>query len=176
MNLIVAVDKNWGIGCENKLLFSIPDDLKNFRKLTKGKVVVMGRRTLESLPGGLPLKDRTNIVLSRDKELQIPGAVVCNSIDNLLDELEKYDDENIFIIGGQTVYEELLDYCNTAYITEINAEFPADAFFPDITKMPNWVRVDESKRKEHEGIRYIFCEYARMQRMSVGPGGPPIIL
>ena len=107
MNLIVAADKNWGIGKDNKLLVSIPSDMKFFRQETMGKVVVMGRKTLESFPNGLPLKNRTNVVLTSDKNYQVKDAVIVHSIDEVLEELKKYDDNEIYVIGGGKVYEEL---------------------------------------------------------------------
>ena len=110
MNLIVAADKNWGIGKDNKLLVSIPSDMKFFRQETMGKVVVMGRKTLESFPNGLPLKNRTNVVLTSDKNYQVKDAVIVHSIDEVLEELKKYDDDEIYVIGGGKVYEELLPY------------------------------------------------------------------
>ena len=108
MNLIVAADKNWGIGKDNKLLVSIPSDMKFFRQETMGKVVVMGRKTLESFPNGLPLKNRTNVVLTSDKNYQVKDAVIVHSIDEVLEELKKYDDDEIYVIGGGKVYEEKL--------------------------------------------------------------------
>ena len=99
MNLIVAADKNWGIGKDNKLLVSIPSDMKFFRQETMGKVVVMGRKTLESFPNGLPLKNRTNVVLTSDKNYQVKDAVIVHSIDEVLEELKKYDDDEIYVIG-----------------------------------------------------------------------------
>ena len=113
MNLIVAADKNWGIGKDNKLLVSIPSDMKFFRQETMGKVVVMGRKTLESFPNGLPLKNRTNVVLTSDKNYQVKDAVIVHSIDEVLEELKKYDDDEIYVIGGGKVYEELLPYCDS---------------------------------------------------------------
>ena len=89
MNLIVAVDSNWAIGKENKLLVSIPQDMKFFRETTKGKVVAMGRKTLESFPGGQPLKNRTNIILTRNPNYQVKGAIICHSIEEVLEELKK---------------------------------------------------------------------------------------
>ena len=100
MNLIVAVDKNWAIGMNNKLLVSIPQDMKFFRETTKGKVVAMGRKTLESFPGGQPLKNRVNIVLTSDKNYQVKGTVVVHTIEEMVEELKKYEDEEIFVIGG----------------------------------------------------------------------------
>ena len=103
MNLIVAVDKNWAIGMDNKLLVSIPQDMKFFRETTKGKVVAMGRKTLESFPGGQPLKNRVNVVLTSDKKYNVKGIVVVHSIDEMVEELKKYNDEDIFVIGGESI-------------------------------------------------------------------------
>lgn len=116
MNLIVAADKNWGIGKDNKLLVSIPSDMKFFRQETMGKVVVMGRKNLESFPNGLPLKNRTNVVLTSDKNYQVKDAVIVHSIDEVLEELKKYDDDEIYVIGGGKVYEELLPYLSLIHI------------------------------------------------------------
>ena len=109
MNLIAAVDQNWAIGNKNELLVRIPADQKFFRETTTGKVVVMGRKTLESFPNGLPLKNRTNIVLTHDHTYKVPGAVVVHDMDELHEELKKYDSEDIYVIGGETIYRQLLD-------------------------------------------------------------------
>ena len=118
MNLIVAVDSNWAIGKENKLLVSIPQDMKFFRETTKGKVVAMGRKTLESFPGGQPLKNRVNVVLTTDKNYKVKDTVIVHTIEEMLDELKKYDSEDIFVIGGESIYRQLLPYCTKAYITK----------------------------------------------------------
>ena len=119
MNLIAAVDQNWAIGNKNELLVRIPADQKFFRETTTGKVVVMGRKTLESFPNGLPLKNRTNIVLTHDHTYKVPGAVVVHDMDELHEELKKYDSEDIYVIGGETIYRQLLDECDVAHITKI---------------------------------------------------------
>lgn len=108
MNLIVAVDENWAIGNRNKLLVSIPADMKFFREMTKGNVVVMGRKTMESFPGGQPLKKRTNIVLSRDESYQVKDAVVVHSLEELLEQLKSFPEESIYVIGGESIYRMLL--------------------------------------------------------------------
>lgn len=108
MNIIVAVDKNWAIGCNNKLLVSIPSDMKFFRETTTGNVVVMGRKTLESFPNGMPLKNRTNIVLTGNRDYQVKGAIVVHSMEELLEELKKYNSEQIYVIGGDSVYRQML--------------------------------------------------------------------
>ena len=107
MNLIVAVDKNWAIGKNNELLVRIPADQKFFRETTTGKVVVMGRKTLESFPNGLPLKNRTNIVLTHNQDYEVKGAIVVHSMEELHEELKKYNDEDIYVIGGEKIYEQI---------------------------------------------------------------------
>ena len=116
MNIIVAVDKNWAIGKDNKLLVSIPSDMKFFRETTTGKVVVMGRKTLESFPGGQPLKKRTNIVLTSDRNYKVKDAIVVHTVEELLQTLKAYKQEDIYVIGGESVYRQLLPYCDTATI------------------------------------------------------------
>ena len=120
MNLIVAVDENWAIGLRNQLLVSIPADMKFFRETTMGKVVVMGRKTLESFPGGQPLKNRTNIVLTKDTSYHVKDAVAVHSVKTLLEEIKKYEEEEIYVIGGDSVYKLLLPYCKIAYVTKIH--------------------------------------------------------
>ena len=110
MKIIVAADKNWGIGKDNKLLVSIPADMKMFRQETTGKVCVMGRKTLESFPGGLPLKNRTNIVLTRNENYKVKDAIIVHSIEELMEELKKYPAEDVYCIGGDTIYKQLLPY------------------------------------------------------------------
>ena len=163
MNLIVAVDSNWGIGCANKLLFHIPDDLKFFKKTTMGKVVVMGHSTFKSLPGAIPLKGRENIVLSTDTTLSIQGATVVNSVAQLLVALESYSPEEVFIIGGAQVYALMLEYCNVAYITKIGASARADTYFPNLDKYPQWEIENISQPQESNGIPYKWCKYVKIK-------------
>ena len=127
MRAIVAVDEKWGIGRENKLLFSVPKDMAFFRETTKGAVVVMGRKTLESFPGGRPLKNRVNVVLTRDKTPR-EGCLVANGVAEAFEILKKQS-ADIFVIGGSEVYRELLSYCGEVYVTKIEADGGADAFF-----------------------------------------------
>lgn len=161
MNLIVAVDKNWGIGCQNKLLVSIPEDMKFFRSETSGKVVVMGRKTLESFPNGLPLKNRTNIVLTKNPDYRVKGAVVCHSVEEVLEELKKYASEDVYIIGGDSIYREFLPYCDVAHVTRIDHAYEADAFFPNIEEMPEWKLTGESEEKTYFDLEFTFCRYER---------------
>ncbi len=161
MNLIVAVDKNWAIGNKGKLLVSIPNDHRMFREETTGKVVVLGRKTLETFPGGLPLKNRTNIILSSDADYQVKDAVVVHSIEELLDELKKYPSENIYIIGGDSVYRQMLPYCNVAHVTKIEHAFDADAYFSDLAQMPEWTKTAESEEQTYFNLEYTFQKYER---------------
>ncbi len=162
MNLIVAVDKNWAIGNGNKLLVSIPQDMKFFRETTMGKVVVMGRKTLESFPGGQPLKKRTNIVLTRDKKYQVKDAIVVNTVDELLLELEKYDEDEIYVIGGESIYRQMLPYCKTAHITKINHEYEADTYFPNLDEDDEWVVTGISDEQTYFDLEYEFVRYERV--------------
>ena len=161
MNLIVAADKNWGIGKDNKLLVSIPSDMKFFRQETMGKVVVMGRKTLESFPNGLPLKNRTNVVLTSDKNYQVKDAVIVHSIDEVLEELKKYDDNEIYVIGGGKVYEELLPYCDVAHVTKIDFAFEADTHFPNLDEDPEWKITASSDEQTYFDLEYTFVKYER---------------
>lgn len=161
MNLIAAVDKNWGIGLKNKLLVSIPDDMKFFRQTTTGKVVVMGRKTLESFPGRKPLKNRVNIVLTRDPDYKADGAVVVHDLDALYEELKKYPSEDIYVIGGESIYRQLLDECDVAHITKINYSYEADAFFPDLDKKPEWQITADSEEQTYFDLEYYFYKYEK---------------
>ncbi|MFT3984323.1 MAG: dihydrofolate reductase [Lachnospiraceae bacterium] len=162
MNLIVAVDKNWAIGNKGKLLVSIPNDHKMFREETTGKVVVLGRKTLETFPGGLPLKNRTNIILSGDKDYQVKDAVIVHSIEELLEELKKYPSESIYIIGGDSVYRQMLPYCSTAHVTKIEHAYDADAYFPDLEQSKEWKRTAESEEQTYFNLEYTFQKYERV--------------
>lgn len=164
MNLIVAVDENWGIGKNNKLLVSIPSDMKFFRSETSGKVVVMGRKTLESFPNGLPLKNRTNIVLTRDRDYQVKDAIIVHDIPELLEELKKYQDDQIYVIGGGKVYEELLPYCNLAHVTKINFSFEADTYFPNLDLMDDWEITASSDEQTYFDLEFSFVKYERVRR------------
>lgn len=162
MKLIVAVDRNWAIGNEGKLLASIPEDMKFFRTTTTGNVVVMGRKTLESFPGKKPLKNRVNIVLTRDEGYTADGAVIVHDIEELLAKLKDYSDKDIYVIGGGTIYNQLLKYCDTALVTYIDDEFKADTYFPNLDKDESWKMADSGERKEHEGTVYYFRRYDKM--------------
>lgn len=163
MNLIVAVDKNWAIGKGNKLLVSIPQDMKFFRETTMGKVVVMGRKTLESFPGGQPLKKRVNIVLTKDQNYDVKDAIVVHSVEELLDELKKYNEEDIYVIGGESIYRQLLPYCKLAHVTKIDHAYEADTFFPNLDEMEDWEVTGVSDEQTYFNLEYEFVRYERVQ-------------
>lgn len=161
MNVIVAVDNNWAIGNKNELLIRIPNDHKHFREETTGKVVVLGRKTLETFPQGMPLKNRTNIILSKDRNYQVKDAIVVHSIEELLEELKNYKDEDIYIIGGDSVYRQMLPLCDVAHITKIDHEYEADAYFPDLDQSGEWELTAESDEQTYFDIAYQFQKYER---------------
>jgi dihydrofolate reductase len=161
MNLIVAVDEHWGIGRDGGLLVRIPEDMARFRQITMGKTLVMGRRTLETLPSGKPLSGRANIILTRDRGLTVPDARVCRSIPELLEDIDVLPPDDVYVIGGQSVYEQLLPYCQTAYVTKITpSPGNADKFFPHIDRLPGWTFVRCSSGGKYSGMDYTFCEYS----------------
>ncbi|MDO4304292.1 MAG: dihydrofolate reductase [Bacillota bacterium] len=163
MNLIVAVDENWAIGNKNELLISIPADHKFFRQETTGKVVVLGRKTLETFPQGLPLKNRTNIIMSTNKNYQVKDAVVVHDLDELLAELSKYADQDVYIVGGESIYRLLLPYCDTAHVTKIDHAYEADAYFPNLDEMPEWRITADSEEQTYFDITYHFLKYERVK-------------
>ena len=163
MKAILSADRNWGIGYQNKLLVSIPSDMRFFREMTEGKVIVMGRKTLESFPNGLPLKKRINVVLTHDRSYQVKDAVIVHDKEELLEELKKYQ-EDIFVVGGGYVYELLLPYCDTAYVTRIDMEYQADTFFPDLDQDPEWELTEESDEQTCFDIEFTFTVYRRKQK------------
>ena len=160
MNIIVAIDENNGIGKNNNLLTHIPEDLKFFKQKTINSVVIMGRKTLESFPNKKPLKDRVNIVITSDKNYNIEGAIIVHSLDEAIEEANKYNKE-IFVIGGASVYKQFLPFANTLYITQIYEKFDADTFFPKIDK-DKWKIENIDEIKEHNGIKFQFKKYSKI--------------
>lgn len=161
MKLIAAVDSNWAIGYKNQLLVRIPHDQKWFQSTTMGKVIVLGRKTLETFPNGVPLAGRTNIVLTTDKSLKVRGATVVHSIDELLTELKRYNSEDVYVVGGESVYNQLLDMCDTAYITKIDYVYEADRYFPNLDENKSWELREESDEQTYFDLEYTFRTYVR---------------
>ena len=161
MNLIVAVDNKWGIGKDNHLLASLPGDMKYFKEQTMGKVVVMGRKTFESIPGGKGLPKRTNMVVTSNTNFNAEGVVVVHDEKELFDEVNKYDAEDVFLIGGASLYNRYYKICGKLYITKIDADLGADTFIVNIDEDMNFHVVSESETKQDNGIEYKFTVYER---------------
>ncbi len=161
MNYIVAVDEKWGIGKNNDLLFSLKGDMAFFRTTTSGKTVIMGDRTLASLPGGKPLKNRTNIVMTLDKALEFPqGVTVCYSLQDLFDILNGMDNtDDVFVMGGATIYNLLYPYCEYAYITKVQADGGAQVFIENLDEKPNWQVVETGETLTENHLTYTFYTY-----------------
>ena len=164
MNLIAAVDENWAIGNKGQLLVRIPADHRMFRQETLGKVVVYGRKTLETFPMAQPLDRRTNIVLSANPNYKVNNAVVVHSIEELLSELAQYPSEGIYVIGGESVYRQMLPYCDTAHITKIDYAYEADAYFPNLDADPDWEITADSDEQTYFDLAYTFVRYERIRK------------
>lgn len=157
MKLSVAVDRNWAIGKNGDQLVYISEDLKRFKALTLGKAVIIGRKTLATFPGARPLKGRDNLILSATPGYQVEGAKIYPNLESLLAEAP----EDAFVIGGESVYRALLPYCDTAYVTKIDAEFPADRYFPNLDEDPAWTVSEESDMMEQNDIKFKYVTYTR---------------
>ena len=163
MNCIVAADKNWAIGKDNGLLVHLPEDLKYYKEKTIGKVIVIGRKTLESFPGGKPLPNRTNLVLTGNPKYKNDSCTVCCGIDALEKEMEKYSDKDIFVSGGAMIYNLFLDRCDVVYVTKLYDEFEADTYFPNMDKKENYKVTWESDIMEEKGVSYRFVKYEKIK-------------
>jgi len=157
MYAIVAVDENWGIGRDGDQLVYLSEDLKRFKALTMGHAVILGRKTLATFPGGRPLPKRRNLILSRNKAFCCEGAEVFSSLEDLCAAAP----EDAFVIGGGSVYQALLEKCDTVYVTKIQAAFSADTFFPNLDRLPEWYVSEEGEMLEQDGIRYHYVTYRR---------------
>lgn len=169
MNTIVAVDKNWGIGKNNDLLFSLKADMKHFVEHTRGKTVVMGYNTLLSFPNGMPLKNRVNIVLypqGSDEDAKAKGYILARSLDELLEILKNYDSATTYVVGGAMMYHTMLPYCDTAYITKVDADGGAQVFFDDLDALDNWTLTECGEPVEDNGYTIRFCTYKNMRTLN----------
>lgn len=169
MKLVVAVDNEWGIGNKGELLARVRADLRYFQSLTKGNVVILGSKTLSTFPGGRVLKDRTNIVLSRNTDYSPEGAIMVRSLDELFERLRGFDSDSIYVIGGAQIYSQLLPYCDTAYVTKFEKSFEKDAFFDNLDASDEWelVAVGEPQKTNPEtdtepDMTFRFCTYKRV--------------
>lgn len=165
MNIIVRVDKNWGIGNKGKLLSSLPDDMKFFRETTTGRVVIMGRKTLESFPNGLPLKNRTNIVITKKSDFKVKDAIIVHSVEEALSEAKKYESDDVYVIGGESIYKQMLQYCNVAHVTKMDYAYEADTWFPNLDADPAWEIAAESEEKTYFDVEYQFLMYIRKDKV-----------
>lgn len=158
MQAIVAVSQSWGIGKGGDLLFRLPSDLRRFKAMTTGHTVIMGRKTLDSLPGGKGLPHRRNLVLSRQSDFAPDRAEVIHSVEDIL----KTAEDDAFVIGGQQVYEQLLPYCARVYVTKVLSDPEADAFFPDLDKLPGWKVASVGEMLTENGLSFQYVEYIRI--------------
>lgn len=161
MNAIVAVDRNWAIGNKGQLLVSIPNDHKMFRQETLEKVIIYGRKTLETFPLSRPLDRRVNFILSANPDYKVNGALVVHSIEELKEAIREYDTDDVYVIGGASVYRQLLPLCDTVHVTKIDYAYEADAWFPDLDADPEWEITAEGDEQTYFDIPYTFVRYSR---------------
>ncbi len=169
MIAIVNVDKNWGIGKEGALQVHISEDLKRFKEMTTGKVIIYGKNTLQTYPGKKVLPNRQNIILSRQQDFEIENAMICHSLEELFDMIsiiqDKYDyiDEDFIVVGGASIYQQLIDYCSDCYVTFMNKELPADSYFPNLDERFDWEMIDELEERydERSKISYTYRHYQK---------------
>lgn len=161
MKLIVAVDEKWAIGYENQLLASIPGDQRFFREQTTGNTIIMGRKTLESFPGKKPLKNRTNIVITKQKDYQVEGATVVHSVEEALELVKDVPTDKVFVVGGASIYEQMEPLCDTALVTKISYTYQADTFFPNLDEKTEWKMVSSSEEETYNDLEYAFTTYER---------------
>lgn len=162
MKSIVAVDEKWGIGRRNGLLFDIKADMRHFVQHTRGKTVVMGSNTLLSLPGGMPLKNRVNIVLNPEgdeRDAQKKGYILTRSVPELLKKVSEYPADDVYVVGGAMLYRTLLPYCDEAIVTKVRADGDAEVFYENLDKLPEWSLSEESEPVEDSGYTLTFCTY-----------------
>lgn len=169
MNAIVCVDAHWGIGNKGNLLVNIPADKKLFKELTTGKLVIGGRKTMEGLPGGHELGGRTNLVLTHRSDYRFGNALVAHSVDETFEMLQSLkeekglEDEDIFIIGGQKIYEQFMPYCQKIYVTKVDYVYDADTFFPNLDMEEDWVMTHDSEEQTYYDLEYYFTIYQKKQ-------------
>ena len=168
MKAIVAVDRNWAIGKDGSLLTRIPADQRYFRAMTEGSVVIMGRKTLESFPGGRPLKNRVNIVITRNPDYRPDGVTVVGSVEKAAQEALRYAGREVFVIGGGEIYREMLPYCDTAYVTKIDYSYDADTTFPSLDECSDWEIAEEGEEQTSFDLIFTFVTYRRKSGGTTG--------
>ncbi len=167
MQAIVNVSPEWGIGNENRLLVRIKEDMRRFRAFTTHHTIIVGRKTLETFPGGRPLPDRENIILTRDPEYRAENAIVCRSLDELRKILSGKDPDSVFVCGGEQIYRLLLPYCSTAFVTMTETDCKADRFFPDLNRQPDWILTEGGEPKTEGETTYRFLKYENIKPLSL---------
>ena len=165
MRAIFHADREWGIGKANDLMFSLPKDMQFFRETTKGKVVVMGLNTLNSFPNGKPLKNRVNIVLCPEDAGE--GVITVHNLDELFSQVKKYPAEDVFVIGGASVYKTLIPYCTQVLVTKVDALGGAEVFAPNLDEDPAFRLVFEGEPQEDNGYTIRFCTYENLSPKEV---------
>ena len=167
MKLIFAIDNNWNIGYDGDMLFKISEDLKRFKSMTEGNIIIMGRKTFESLPNTKALPNRINIVITRDKEYKADGIIVVTSLDELppiLEELNPSNEMEVFVIGGGNIAHQMIGECNEAYITKVNKSFDiSDTLIPNLDEDPDWKIVKESDTAYQDDLEYKYVDYIRVK-------------
>ena len=165
MNIVVAVNSDWGVGYNNAQSVVIPEDRHRFHKLTRGGIVVVGRKTFEEI--GKSLTFRKNIVMTRDRGFRATGVVAAHSIDGVLATIADEDTNRVYIIGGGSIYNLFLPMCSHAYVTKIEASPQSDVFFPNLDESPDWELESKGETRESNGIRYSFDTYRKCTMYSV---------
>ena len=163
MQAIVNVNPEWGIGSENRLLVHIRADMRRFKTMTTGNTVIVGRITLETFPGGKPLANRKNIVLTRDPDFCCEDAIVCHDLAELRCALFETDPESVFVCGGEQIYRQLLPYCSSAFVTLTDTDAKADRFFPNLNLLPNWVLTESGEKQDEKGVAFRFLTYTNTE-------------
>lgn len=159
MIAIVAVDQSWGIGKDGEQLLYIPEDLKRFKAFTTGNTIILGRKTMYTFPGAKPLKNRRNLILSRNPDFHPEGAEVYPGLEELMAHVT--DPDNTYVVGGASVYHTMIGQCDRAYVTKIDAAWPADCWFPNLDEDPNWEVESVGEELEHEGVKFRYVNYRR---------------
>ena len=162
MNLYVTADANWGIGKGSQLSIRIPREQKLFMEETAGKVIVMGRKTFQTIYQGLAVQGRTNIIMSENKALQVKGAKVVHSVAELLEEVAQYSPDDVYVVGGESIYRQLLPYCTVAHVTKLDHAYTADKYVENLDKSAQWKLTADSEEQTYFDIAYEFRRYEKV--------------
>lgn len=164
MIAIAAVSENWGLGKDNDLLFHISADMKRFRALTSGGTVIMGRKTLDSMPGGKALPGRRNIVITRDRNFKRENVEVAHSVEEAAAMVAQEDPNKVWVIGGGEIYKAMLPYCSKCCITHVHAAPECDVFFPDLSKLDNWKILQREEEQTEGDLTFRFVDYSNEEK------------